>query len=307
MKKLFIYLSVSVFISFNSYGALPTVEGLLQNASNPDVSGYGEFSIKVTSVVEDTESSNSRFFKIFVPKDEMVISQLEFGTERFSGAALNKKSVFFQELQEKTNIEQMLTYALFSMLTANNPRGMKNFLNQTSPDFRDNLSLINGAKQNLYRQYQSYLYKIKRDSSLKNQITSPLLPEDPERRAKVRSLMQEPLIKSNGQVSLLKENNDFLWKVNLKNIQMFFSKNKHQFKRLRFDNGISKFSIVAANYLLLDGVHEFPSMFRFSDHVNNTYYNVSVKSLKYKKILDSQRVQKNLTTKMDEPYPFFLK
>lgn len=184
---------------------------------------------------------------------------------------------------------------------------MKNFFTQTSPDFRDNLSLANGAKKELYRQYQAYLYKIKRNSSLKNQIVSPLLPENPEKRARVRSLMQEPLVKNNGQVSLLKVNNEFLWKINLKNIQVFFSKKKHQFKRLQFDNGISKFSITAGNYLLLDGVHEFPSILRFSDNRNNTHYNVITKSLKYKKLLDSQRVQKKVAPVLDETYPFFLK
>ena len=306
MKKKYFYFCILFFISLGSFGALPTVEGLLQNASNPKVSGYGEVSIKVTQVIEDRQSSISRFFKVFVPEKEMVISQLEFGAGSFSGVALSRKSVFFQELQEKTNVEQMLTYALFSMLTANNPQGMKNFLSQTSPDFRDNLSLTNGAKQNLYRQYQAYLYKIKRNSSLKNQLVSPLLPEDPKKRFQIRSLLQEPLVKNNGQVSLLKENNEFLWKVNLKNIQIFFSKEKHQFKRLRFDNGISRFSITAGDYLLLDGVHEFPSMFRFSNYVTNTHFNVVVKSLKYKNVLDSQRIQKNMVAN-DDTYPFFLK
>lgn len=291
--KMFSKLLIVMMISFKAIASVPTEEGLLRNLNNADLPG--QYITVKTMVQSLTEADKVDYVKFQISvENPNTVGLLQ--TTYTNGQMLNSqiKSVkYFPDLlgqirREKAP-EKSLFYSVLMMLTTNRSQGMEAFLEKNGISVVKNKTILNEDKMKLLRAYRSHLVNNKG----KGDAGSPLNPEDPKNKERVLDLFRSNTFKRAKNIELVKKDNEFMWKVDWKAAQGFFSNEERQFRGIDYSTADSQIKIEANNYLLFNGTNELPKFMNVKDSVGQLY---KIQTLG----LDIKRTDKRLAESYEE-------
>lgn len=291
--KMFSKLLVVCMISFSAHASVPTEEGLLRNLNNADLPG--QFVTVKTMVQSLTEADKTDYVKFQISVDSpSSVSLLQ--TNYSNGQMLNSqiKSVKYipdllSQIKREKAPEKSLFYSVLMMLTTNRSQGMEAFLEKNGVVVVKNRNILNEDKIKLLRAYRSHLVNNKG----KGDVGSPLNPEDPKNKEKVLELFRSNTFKRAKNIELVKKDNEFMWKVDWKSAQGFFSNEERQFRAIDYSTADSQIKIEANSYLLFNGTNELPKFMNVKDSTGQLY---KIQTLG----LDVKRTDKRLAESYEE-------
>lgn len=328
----FFILFLAVFIGFSSSAAIPTSESLFRNGNNKNISGNFvvlKFEINEHSTNEEKNLIKSsakdiqeeqlmmrekypvRYAKLIfsLEKDETVqLLQVMYSDNEMKSSSLNKVNYIKnlnQFISNDPNVERTLFYSLLMMFSLNDSSGMANVLKSHNQKFVANESLLNVDKKNLLERYKIYLLAIKKDKTLVEELISPLKPEEPEERAKISQILNSSMYNKVNDVSLIRENRKFFWKVNYENFLALFNHETHRLNKINFTSNLGTLEGVFGDYILFDGIHELPkiSLLKRLDgksfkirmlslrEFTNSGKKLNIRAQQYQKLLSANKVE----------------
>jgi len=337
MKNLSRLILALLILSISASEAKPTLEGLFRNSNSPELDGN---LVVIKMMLEEVATANSdvslsteeqdlktpmepRFYKFIFSTEiekKTQLLQVEYKNNLMKRNDI-KKSLYFKNLSEKIKedvyTERSLFYSLLMMFGLNNSEGMKNILQKYGTNFVDNKNLMNEEKIKLINSYKTYLTAIKEDKTLKEELISPLKPEDIEEKEKVDTLLKAPMYKDSENITLSKEGQKFFWKMNLENVKASFSNEEHRLLRFELDSAEGNILGNFGDYILFDGRHELPKIIVLRDKANRQFKirflsfksfvnkgkNLLERAVDYKKIEDELKLKeavKEQNTASDE-------
>lgn len=291
--KMFSKFLIVFMISFSAHASVPTEEGLLRNLNNADLPG--QFVTVKTMVQSLTETDKTDYIKFQISVDgPNNVGLLQ--TTYTNGQMLNSQikgvkyipDLLSQIKREKTP-EKSLFYSVLMMLTTNRSQGMEAFLEKNGVAVVKNKNILNEDKIKLLRAYRSHLVNNKG----KGDAGSPLNPEDPKNKEKVLDLFRSNTFKRAKNIELVKKDNEFMWKVDWKSAQGFFSNEERQFRAIDYNTADSQIKIEAGSYLLFNGTNELPKFMNVKDSSGQLY---KIQTLG----LDVKRTDKRLAESYEE-------
>ncbi len=291
--KMFSKLLVVFMVSFSVHASVPTEEGLLRNLNNADLPG--QYVTVKTMVQSLTEADKTDYVKFQISIDgPNNISLLQ--TTYSNGQMLNSqiKGVKYipdllSQIKREKAPEKSLFYSVLMMLTTNRSQGMEAFLEKNGVAVVKNRNILNEDKIKLLRAYRSHLVNNKG----KGDAGSPLNPEDPKNKEKVLELFRSNTFKRAKNIELVKKDNEFMWKVDWKSAQGFFSNEERQFRAVDYSTADSQIKIEANSYLLFNGTNELPKFMNVKDSTGQLY---KIQTLG----LDVKRTDKRLAESYEE-------
>ncbi len=282
MKKL---LCTFFFVICNTW-AYPTPEGLFLNASNEEVEAETiVFTFKLTELEPEKEmvlvsprdleidkekistlKQEPQYFRgIFqrLSEDSWEFLQAQYKLPSMKNDSLvhfyeGSRFIDFMSKKTKLNPAQDLFYSSLMMIFLNEKRPFVKFLSQTNKNFKLNEQLINMEKRELYENYGKYLQAIKDDETLKDELISPLRPDDPEEMERVEKLINQPFYQNFPGISLVRDQKDFFLKLSLENFTAKFKNSNYQMQNFVFEDLGRRVSASFYDYVLLNGKHEVP-------------------------------------------------
>lgn len=279
-------------LSFSAVASVPTEEGLLKNLNNADLPG--QFVTVKMMVQSLNEPDKTDYVKLQINVDGNNVGLLQ--TVYSNGQMLNSqiKSVkYFPDLltqikREKAP-EKSMFYGVMMMLTTNRSQGMEAFLEKNGVSIVRNKSILNEDKIKLLRAYRSHLIT----SKGRGDAGSPLNPEDPKTKEKVLDVFRSNTFKRARNIELVKKDNEFMWKVDWKSAQGFFSNEERQFREIDYGTADSQIKLEANSYLLFNGTNELPKFMNVKDSAGGLY---KIQTLG----LDVKRADKALASSYEE-------
>lgn len=284
--------SVLILLSLSADCAMPTVEGLFRNSNNSKVEGdYVVLKLLVTpeqskSLIDSTELPEKKYVKyIFSTENEGKVQVIQVGYKDSKMSTRSIESINYVgdvlgRIKTDSYTERSIFYSLLVMFGLNNSEGMKSIINKNSDKFISNENMMNADKVHLMDQYKKYLTAIKGDESLKEELISPLKPEEDEEKEKVKELVKAGMYKRSKQLSLVRKANSFFWKVDLDTVNAMFTNEEHRMSSLSVTT--KEGTLVSADfgdYILFDGRHELPKFIFFTDS-ESSKFKIRVLSLK---------------------------
>jgi hypothetical protein len=287
-------LSLLIGFSINAKASVPTEEGLLRNLNNADLPGQF-INIKLMVQAIGGEQDQSEYIKLQLSLENgNIISALQ--TTFSNGQMLNSqiKSIkYFPDLIKQLRIEKTpeknLFYGVLIMLATNRSQGIEIFLEKNGISIVRNKSILNEDKMKLLRAYRSHLVNNKG----KGDAGSPLSPDDPKSKERVQDLFRSNTFKRAKNIELVKKDNEFMWKVDWKTAQSYFSNEERQFRGIEYGNNDAQIKIEANNYLMFNGTNELPKFLNLKDSKGAIY---KVQTLG----LDIKRSDKKLSESYEE-------
>lgn len=305
--KMFSKLLIVMTISFAAHASVPTEEGLLRNLNNADLPGQY---ITVKSMVQSlTEADKVDYVRFQISLDNPnSIALLQ--TTYSNGQMLNSqiKSVKYipdllTQIRREKAPEKSLFYGVLMMLTTNRSNGMEAFLEKNGVTVVKNKTILNEDKIKLLRAYRSHLVNNKG----KGDAGSPLNPEDPKNKEKVLDLFRSNTFKRAKNIELVKKDNEFMWKVDWKSAQGFFSNEERQFRAIDYSTPDTQIKIEASSYLLFNGTNELPKFMNVKDSAGQLYkiqtLGLDIKRTD-KRLADSYEDLRKLPASGDATYSF---
>jgi hypothetical protein len=291
--KMFSKLLIVMMISFSAVASVPTEEGLLRNLNNADLPG--QYITVKTMVQSLTEADKTDYVKFQISAENPnTVALLQ--TTYTNGQMLNSqiKSVKYfpdllSQIRREKAPEKSLFYSVLMMLTTNRSQGMEAFLEKNGISVVKNKTILNEDKIKLLRAYRSHLVNNKG----KGDAGSPLNPEDPKTKEKVLDLFRSNTFKRAKNIELVKKDNEFMWKVDWKAAQGFFSNEERQFRAIDYSTADSQIKIEANSYLLFNGTNELPKFMNIKDSTGQLY---KIQTLG----LDIKRTDKRLADSYEE-------
>jgi hypothetical protein len=305
--KMFSKLLIVMLVSFSALASVPTEEGLLRNLNNADLPG--QFITVKTMVQSLTEAEKIDYVRFQISVDNPnTVALLQ--TTYSNGQMLNSqiKSVkYFPDLltqikREKTP-EKSLFYSVLMMLTTNRSAGMEAFLEKNGVSVVKNKTILNEDKMKLLRAYRSHLVNNKG----RGDAGSPLNPDDPKNKEKILDLFRSNTFKRAKNIELVKKDNEFMWKVDWKSAQGFFSNEERQFRAIDYSTSDMQIKVEANSYLLFNGTNELPKFMNIKDG-NGQLYKIQILGLDIKRtdkrLADSYEELKKAPGQSDVGYSF---
>ena len=269
--KVFSKLLVAFMLSFTVHASVPTEEGLLRNLNNADLPG--QF-VTVKAMVQSlTETDKTDYVKFQLSLGGPTVVAL-LQTTYSNGQMLNSqiKSVkYFPDLltqiKREKNPEKSLFYGVLMMLTTNRSQGVEAFLEKNGIEIVKNKNILNEDKMKLLRAYRSHLV----NSKGKGDAGSPLNPEDPKNKEKILELFRSNTFDRAKNIELVKKDNEFMWKVDWKSTQGFFSNEDRRFRAIEYNTADMQIKMEASNYLMFNGTNELPKFMNIKDSTGQLY------------------------------------
>ena len=270
MKRLIFF--VTIVFSFSLFGAVPTEEGLLKNLNNAAIPGN---LITIKAMVQgsslgnvtEAESSKADFYKFVISLENPNVVSL-FQVAYSNGQMLNSqiKDVKYipdlvSAIKRDKSPERGLFYSALMMLSTNKPNGMEAFLEKSGVQIVKNKTILNEEKMKLLRAYRTYLANNKG----RGDANSPLNPADPQNKAKVVELFRANTFERAKNIELTKVDNEFMWKVDWKSTQAYFSNEERRLRKLEFTNGDLNARLEANEYVMFNGTNELPKFITIKD------------------------------------------
>lgn len=262
------------FFALSIYSSVPTVEGIFRNPNNKDLSGNtvvlkllikksesNEDIQKVATEEETLLSMNQYYVKYIFSIDGSRVRLLQaiYSDKKMESKYLLSVKYLRSIRSNEFTREKKLFYAVLSSLALNRSNELVDYLKTISKNFKTNSDLMNRDKNRLIRSYKKYL---KNKSTGVSGLVNPLKDVDENEKKRIKDLMDKPFIEAGKALTLLKRGDGFLWMVTLDNFQGEFENESLRMKKIEFNNLSSIDTFSFGSYLLLDGVHEFPRIFR---------------------------------------------
>ncbi len=293
MKMFISKIVLALVISSSAFASVPTEEGLLRNLNNADLPGsYITVKMMVQSLADQDKAE---YVKLQLSVDNPnVVTALQ--TIYSNGQMLNSqiKSVKYipdllAQIKREPIPERSMFYGVMMMLTTNRSQGVEAFLEKNGVSIVKNRTVLNEDKMKLLRAYRTHLV----NSKGRGDAGSPLNPEDPKNKEKVMDLFRSNTFRRAKNIELVKKDNEFMWKVDWKSSQGFFSNEERQFRAIDYSTGDSQIKLEASNYLLFNGTNELPKFMNFKDSKGSLY---KIQTLG----LDIKRADKRLAETYEE-------
>lgn len=260
--------------TFSSFASVPTEEGLLKNLNNANIPGN---LITVKAMIlnptlsagggTETEASKADFYKFVISTENPnVISLLQVAysnSQMQNGQIRSVKYIpdLLAAIKKEKVAEKGMFYAVLMMLTTNKPQGVETFLDKSGVQIVRNKNLLNEDKMKLLRTYRTYLANNKG----KGDANSPLNPPDPQNKAKVLELFRENTFSRSKNIELVKNENEFMWKVDWRSVKAYFSNEERRLRQMDYVSGDTNVKLEASDYVLFNGTNELPKMIMFKD------------------------------------------
>lgn len=306
MKALLITVLISSY-SATAMAALPTVEGLFRNSSNKEISSEGirvTYSIeeqqnevllqKTESETRDSDLENEMLKEktkpvyvrenILISEDRQTYQSIRY---IYNSTEMKKSNMikfryspnYAGKIINEYDINKRLFYSLSSMYLLNDSKIIGTLLTEKGNGYKKNKALLDPDKVKLMERYKEYLIATKEDPDLRNELASPLSPVDLDERGKVLDLMKKNMYQKTEQVSLVRAQNEFRWKVDLGTVQAEFTNEGHRLKKFNLQaNG--QIEVTTGDHILFDGIHELPKVVFFKGS-NDRVYKIRFLSLKH--------------------------
>ncbi len=238
-------------------------EGLFRHSNNALYEGeITELSFilkeNVQFVQGDQTKSNSfeHFVKIYFDNKNKLI-QMKYSDRTFATKNLvNLKyidNVSAAVIRDNVQARGLL-FSVLHMYSQNSSEVIRSYLKKVEPSFKFTNQLINYPKWELLKKYKSYV-SISEGSRAGSE--NPLEPSDPNRKAKVKELMAQPLYYNDENVSLVRVEDDFFFKVEYDRFNAYFN-NNHELAQIEIKQNANSLVLDAKKYLLFNGRHQIP-------------------------------------------------
>jgi hypothetical protein len=277
MKKI-IALSL-VCLSLACQAAVPTEEGLLKNLNNAEVQG-NLITIKTmiqntspaVGSVSESEQPKADYYKLILSfENPNQISFLQIG---YSNAQMQNSQIrdvkyipdFLSAIKKEKTPEKGLFNAALMMLSSNHSQGVEAFLEKSGTKIVRNKDILNEEKMKLLRSYRTYLANNKG----KGDSNSPLNPTDLTNKAKVLELFRANTFIRSKNIELVKADNEFMWLVDWKSVKGYFTNEERRLRKFEYTTPESIVKLEAQDYILFNGVNEFPKYIHLRDSKNQT-------------------------------------
>ncbi len=298
MRKIFTILLLTNL----AHSYVPSVESLFRNNGNSEISSNTVvLNMKIEKLKIDSEEAEKKslansslntfdkgFFKLLYVNEEnknnVKLLQLSYKDQEMKPTDINGMKYVdhfnkFPFAKGVESTEQGLFYSLMSTLVLNDGFMMINFLRSRGVSVRYNEEIINKDKVDVLLKYKDYLNAVNRDKDLKTTVTSPLTPENEDQRLKVRGLLKAPFFKETVSVKRVKEKNTFYWKVETDNFSAKFDNESRNLVEMELNTTWGSIAISCKDYILFDGVHEFPKYIYYKD-LQGQYFKIEMVSMK---------------------------
>ena len=271
IMKVFSQLLVVFMFSFTVHASVPTEEGLLRNLNNADLPG--QFITVKTMIESLSESDKKDYVKFQIALDgasNVALLQTTYSNGQMFNSQIKNVKYFpdlLSQIKKEKNPDKSLFYSVLMMLTSNRSQGMEVFLEKNGVEVVKNKNILNEEKMKLLRAYRSYLV----NSKNKGDMGSPLNPEDPKNKEKILELFRSNTFERVKNIELVKKDNEFMWKVDWKSTQGFFSNEERRFRAVEYSTADMQIKIEASNYLLFNGTNELPKFMNVKDSTGQLY------------------------------------
>jgi hypothetical protein len=305
--RMFLQALLTLVLTFSAHASVPTEEGLLRNLNNADLPGqYITVKMMVQSLME---TDKVEYLKMQISLDNPnAIGLLQ--TTYSNGQMLNTqiKSVKYYpdllaQIRKEKTPEKSLFYSVLMMLTTNRSQGMEVFLEKNGTSVVKNKTILNEDKMRLLRAYRSHLVNNKG----RGDAGSPLNPEDPKNKEKVLDLFRSNTFRRAKNIELVKKDNEFMWKVDWKSAQGYFSNEERQFRAIDYNTADTQIKIEASSYLLFNGTNELPKFMNVKDSTGQLFklqtLGLDIKRAD-KKLAESYEELKKAPMSNEASYPF---
>jgi hypothetical protein len=283
MKSLILFSSLVLNVAFAS---IPTEEGLLRNLNNPNIPGN---QITIKSAISKSadpvknESARTDYYKfVILLGDSIELLQVNYsGSQMLASQIQDVKYIpnLVQAIKNEKIGEKAMFYAALTMLATNKSIGMETFIEKSGGSVVSNKTLLNEDKMRLLRSYKSYLSSTKG----KGEATSPLNPNDPKEKARVVELFKSNTFSKSKNIELVKEGNEFLWKVDWKSVKAYFTNEDKRLRAIDFSMNETNARLDASDYTLFNNNNEFPRLINIRD-VSGEEYKIQVIGEEIKKV-----------------------
>lgn len=299
-----IYSLFAMAFSLALFAAVPTEEGLLKNLNNANIPGN---LITIKSSIQsgssiDGEAPKSDFYKFIISVDAPGVYRML--QTQYSGAQMQSAQIkdikyipdLIAAIKKEKSAERGMFYSVLLMLSANKSEGMETFLEKAGINLVKNKDVLNEEKMKLLRSYRTYLANNKG----KGDSGSPLNPADPQAKVKMQDLFRANTFERSKNIELTKLENEFVWKVDWKAIQAYFTNEDRLLRTIEFNSPEGQVSMTAQEYEILNGTNIFPKNLILKDSkgvVSKMQFSVlDIKSSKDKKLSDRYEEAKKTFT-----------
>ena len=283
MKKYSFALVVCFSLIFNSGASVPTEEGLLKNLNNSEIPGsFITLKLMANSILEpekleyiklNYQSDNSGPISV----TQSVYSNSQMLPSQLKSAKHVPDVVAF--LRKEKQPERHIFNSILIMLLTNRSAAFESFLEQNGVSVIKNKSLLNEEKIKLLRQYRAHLI----NSKGRGDAGSPLNPDDPKAKERVLELFRANSFKRSRNIELTKKDGEFMWKVDWKVAQVFFTNEERRFRMINYSTSDLKIRLEASQYLMFNGINETPKYLNLIDSAG-VNYKIQTLSLEIKKV-----------------------
>lgn len=258
MKRKLFALILSLLSVTSLMAAVPTEEGLLKNVNNQDLQGSNvvlKFSIQPVD-----ESTAVEFMKVYLQQENEnnfgMLQVIYSNAQMLDSQILNIRYTpnVLMSLRSEKNMDKALFTSSLAMLALNNPYAFKVTMAKNGITVASDRDILNGDKINLLKEYKTYLVNNKGRS----EAGSPFNSQDAKVKDKNIEIFKSNTFKRAENIELVKKNNEFMWKIDWKGTQVFFSNEQREFKVLEHSATDGQFKIDANNYLAFNGINSFP-------------------------------------------------
>ncbi|MGZ3808432.1 MAG: hypothetical protein ACXVCE_10120 [Bacteriovorax sp.] len=268
---------ISLALTFSAMGSVPTEEGLLKNLNNAGIPGN---LITIKAMIQgatpaapaEIDSGKTDFYKFVISlENPNLISFFQVAYSNGQMLTSQIKDVKYvpdllAAIKREKSPEKGLFYSVLMMLATNRAQGVETFLEKSGVQIVKNKNILNEEKMKLLRAYRTYLANNKG----KGDANSPLNPADPQNKAKVIELFRANTFERSKNIELAKLDNEFVWKVDWKAVQAYFTNEERRLRKIEYSNGESASKLEATDYVLFNGTNELPKYITFKDSKGQT-------------------------------------
>jgi len=271
-----------MIVSVNTFAYTPTLESLLRNGNNIDISNNTVVANLTISEIDpqnnlpfkvSSELANKQVLKLIVvneKEDAPTLTQVNYK----GGVISNNTIVGYSEKSFKAlttfmpnneNPDAEIFYATLSMLLNNHGDMLIEVLRKHNANIQTNTILVDKEKLKLLSSYKRYLVNMKdvgKDSVV--EFENPLKPLEEEKQEKVSQINKKAFLSLDPLVKKQKIDDEFFWVVENQNIYLKFD-NEHRFKEmtLKLENG--DVEIILGKFVIHGNQIEFPEFFWIKD------------------------------------------
>lgn len=267
----------TLLFSLKIFAAVPTEEGLLKNLNNAGIPGN---LITIKTMVQgapignvtESEGTKTEYYKFVISLENpgtVSLLQVAYSNAQMQNSQIRDVkyiSDLVTAIKREKSPERGMFYAALVMLATNRSTGMEAFLEKGGVQIVRNKNLLNEEKMKLLRAYRTYLATNKG----KGEANSPLNPADPQNKAKVLELFRANTFERSKNIELAKVDNEFMWRVDWKSVQAYFSNEERRLRKLEYTNADLNTRLDANEYVMFNGTNELPKFIFVKDTKGQT-------------------------------------